>query len=224
MPKEPTLQMSRLGRCRRQVGYQALRIPQSDPPTPEDQANLQRGNVQEPRVIEDLARRGFQVRDTGKDQRRVELVSSGGIIMRGRPDGLILEEDSWKILEVKSVGPKPFKQWRALGVAAFRPHYVATANGYMAATGIWQTRFEAATGEDLRIYTEYLSFNLPLWTSLVERWEQVWPTIRSGELPAPDYDGSDFHCSQRFCPWSSLCPSGLAYQEQEKIDVHVRRD
>ena len=37
---------------------------------------------------------------------------------------------------------------------------------------------------------------------------QAWDLITKGELPERDYDGNTWHCSPRYCRWSSLCWAG----------------
>ena len=37
---------------------------------------------------------------------------------------------------------------------------------------------------------------------------QAWVLITKGELPERDYDGNTWHCSPRYCRWSSLCWAG----------------
>ena len=217
MARQPGIPMSKLGRCRRQGAYHILRIPASDPIPPEALERMRKGTEAETEIVGELLGNGYVVREVLSEQRFVQL-DLGGMLMRGRPDGFISSEETpWRLLEMKFINRKAWRKWKREGVSGFRPYYLDSAHGYMAATGVWEIQFEAASKLSsgvLELYQEIVKFDLEYWQDVVSRWKSIWGGVLEGKLPEPDFDGDSWVCSPQSCQWSSLCPSGKRYQNE----------
>ncbi len=208
------VRMSSLGGCRRQAAYAILEAPESDP-TPEEGRNVMEfGRLAERVVVARLREEGFTVEDALDEQQEVR-VEEGGVPFVGHPDGTLYRlgrNGERSLLEVKCLNAGAWSRWRVRGVAVAYPQYRAQTHGYMRGLGLDVTRFEAFNRNDGRRHQESMRFDPACWREVVARWAAVWPMIEGGQLPAPDFDGSDWHCSPRYCRWSSLCPAGKKHQ------------
>ena len=213
--------MSCLGKCRLQGAFKRLKIPISDPTTPESLDNFRKGNELERTLTQKLLDEGRKLTHTvvNGGQARIKLLTRG-ILLSGSPDGF---EEQKTVIEIKTASQRVFTRWKRQGVAGVRPAYLAQTHAYMAATGIWKTEFLVAnrdrkdetqlTAKDL--IKEELVFDLAYWEGIIQQWEKPWALIKEGELPEPDYKGDDWHCDPKYCNWSSICPSGQLYQRRQ---------
>lgn len=218
-----SIPFSGLGKCRRQLGSKMLKIPISNPTPWEAVQRMRKGTGSEGKVVSLLKRRGLVVTNAISDQKTLTLPLAKGLQTRGRPDGF-LKDVKWAVLEMKLVGKKYFRQWKRNGVAGFRPWYLTQAHAAMAATGIWNSWFEATNSdtiddEEPEQYTELVEFDLIYWREIVDKWKEVLPYLKKGEAPPPDHDGTTWHCAPESCNWSSLCPAGQFYQNRSGLMI-----
>lgn len=213
----PAVSFSRVGRCRRQRAYQVLKVPVTNPIPPDVLKRMQAGSEAEPEVVELLQSEGYKITGALGLQQMVAL-KVGEVLFRGKLDGFILdprerqEVKGWTTLEMKRINPRALNNWKRTGVRGFRPYYLDTTMGYMAATGVWVGRF-VASDPKLNVFHEIVEFDIELWKQLVDRWSEVWEGVLKGVLPEPDYWADPWHCKPESCQWSTRCPSGRQYQK-----------
>ena len=218
--KRISIPFSGIGKCRRQVASKILKIPISDPTTPESLARMRKGTVSENPIVAHLESKGYRITHATEGQKTLTIILPGGQMQfRGRSDGY-LKDSGWFVLELKLIGTKQFRRWKRMGVGGFRPHYLAQAHAEMASSGIWDTWFEATDRDKLDdkeivSYTEIVSFDYAYWEEIVERWLEVLPELLRGEVPGPDFDGTTWDCNPEFCNWSSVCPAGQYFQSRK---------
>lgn len=146
------------------------------------QAAFDEGNRAEPLVIEELRRRGWDVRG---QQHGMEIIVSNTAMIRGHIDGLV----GARLLEVKTAHPDTFADWTKYGWSKFEA-YACQVTLYMAACNcesvdmVWALKTE--DGElvqplDLRIETFH---GMPRTLDYVlDRVKQIELIAETGELP-----------------------------------------
>ena len=206
-----TVRMSVRGSCTRQSAYALLGFPPR-PTRPESKVIMGMGNVAEiaiiPMLLED---RGYTIENHKLSPEGQKTVTLGDQV--GHPDGIITAPGNRRLLEVKSTNPQSFARMRAEGIAKASPHFLHQVDGYMRALGLTECEFwiiNRTTGEHFHTIVPFDA------DRFIEReFEINWliNRVEQNELPDPEYDGTDWHCSPAYCPFADICPSGDKWKE-----------
>ena len=226
------IRASAVGNCRRALWYEATGREVTNPRSEESLTMLEAGNALEPVVLRAMARAGWDITLTDRDNPRMvslrlgpTLLVSGHVAAAGVAP-IFGNEPS--IVEVKTRGPEAFKKWRTLGAERSHPESVWQAAFYTYGT------FGAA--RDVVIAT--LNTGDRTWdyevipARRVERaFEQA--CARLGELaahhvingpdpevlPERDFTAEDWQC--KCCPFLNACLPGMAAVADEPEDEPV---
>lgn len=157
------------------------------------------GNMYENRIVNYLKDIGLDVRQTGRNQAKVDF----GDHVCGSVDGIIFGEEKM-VLEIKTHSKKSFDDVEKNGVEKSKPEHYAQMQGYMLGMGIPKALYFALAKDDERIYTEEVPFNQERAERFIRRAKAI-AVARS--VPAPvSTDPTWYEC--RFCPASSVCRGG----------------
>ena len=216
---------SAVGNCRRALWYEATGHQVTNPRSDDSLTMLEAGNALEPVVLRAMARAGWDITPTDRDNpRMVSLRLGPALLVSGHVDAagvapIFGGEPS--IVEVKTRGPEAFKKWRTLGAERSHPESVWQAAFYTYGT------FDRA--RDVVIAT--LDTGSRVWdyevipAHRVERaFEQA--CARLGELaahhlvngpdpyalPERDFTDDDWQCQR--CPFLNACLPGMAVEAE----------
>ncbi len=220
------IRASAVGNCRRALWYEATGHQVTNPRGDDSLTMLEAGNALEPVVLRAMARAGWDITPTDRDNpRMVSLRLGPTLLVSGHVDAagvapIFGGEPS--IVEVKTRGPEAFKKWRTLGAERSHPESVWQAAFYTYGT------FDEA--RDVVIAT--LDTGGRTWdyevipAHRVERaFEQA--CARLGELsahhvingpdpevlPERDFTADDWQCKR--CPFLNACLPGMTTVEPE---------
>ena len=128
------IRASAAGNCRRALWYAATEHPVTNPPTEESLTMLEAGNALEPVVLRAMARAGWDIDATDRDNhRQVSLRLGPALVVTGHVDatGIVpIFGEQPSVIEVKTRGPEAYKRWRTLGAERSNPESVAQAAFY----------------------------------------------------------------------------------------------
>lgn len=93
-----------------------------------DTLRMKNGRYQEAEIVDDLKLAGFNLSNTGKDQLTIHVGKSQ---VTGRPDGLIMVNKKWDLLEIKAMSLGVWTSVKQLGMKAV-PYYLTQVQLYMA--------------------------------------------------------------------------------------------
>ena len=220
------IRASAVGNCRRALWYEATGHQVTNPRSDDSLTMLEAGNALEPVVLRAMARAGWDITPTDRDNpRMVSLRLGPTLLVSGHVDAagvapIFGNEPS--IVEVKTRGPEAFKKWRTLGAERSHPESVWQAAFYTYGT------FDEA--RDVVIAT--LDTGGRTWDYEVipahrvkRAFEQA--CARLGELaahhvingpdpevlPERDFTADDWQCKR--CPFLNACLPGMAAVESE---------
>lgn len=171
-----------------------------------------RGNAEEPRMVEDLRAIGCEVHEidpvTGK-QFAVEFADGHG---GGHMDGCVLgipeAPKTWHVVEFKTHSTKSFGRLRD-GVQVSKPVHYAQVQVYMRLTGMERALYLAVDKNDEYLYSERIKLDKEFADRLLRKAEQIVKSDRP-----PMRAGSDCGASEcKYCPFPDLChgnPNGVA--------------
>ena len=160
---------------------------------------FRRGQNEEPQVVSDLRRIGIDVRETGKNQRRVIFGghvqgSIDGIIYGGVPEA----PKKMHILEIKTHNKKSFDDILKNGI---KPEHYIQMQMYMSITGIDRALYVAVCKDDDRYHFERVRLNPYEAEKAIERAKRISATE---SIPAPiSTDPSWYQC--KFCNAYEIC-------------------
>lgn len=163
---------------------------------------FRRGQNEEAIVVSDLRLAGVDVRETGKNQRRVHFGghiygSIDGIIHSGVPEA----PKKQHILEIKTHSKKSFEDLAKHGVEKSKPEHYTQMQMYMAATGIDRGLYAAVCKDDDRYYFERVRYIAAFAKKAIERAHRI---TMSESIPAPiSQDPSWYQC--KFCASHDFC-------------------
>lgn len=213
------IRMSSAGKCRRQMGYEALGYPESDPTPIEGRNVLELGDAAELVLIRRVQEEGWEVDLTRWDGGQQMEVSLEDPPRLGHPDGRCrhpeLTNNHWVLLECKGMNAYQFQRFLRDGFLKSHPQYVDQVAQYGAALHQF-----GLVADPCAAVVAALDRDTGRWGYQRVRWEpevylcrtmelaEAWRLIVRGELPARDYDGTTWHCSPRYCRWSTLCWDG----------------
>ena len=223
------IRMSSAGKCRRQTGYEALGYPESDPTPLESKNVMELGDGAEAILVQRLREEGWEVdltRWDGGEQLEVRLNDPPRV---GHPDGRCrhpeLTRNLWVLLECKGMNAFQYRAFLRDGVSKSHPQYLDQVAQYTVAlrqAGLVANACVAVVAV-LDRDTGRWGYQRVRWApevfeartiELAEAWEDI---INRGQLPERDHDGATWHCSPRYCRWSSLCWAAkrpAPYQEE----------
>lgn len=144
-PLRPYLGMSEVGsKCQRKIWY-SFRWAYKVVLTPREMRILERGKLEEPDVLRDLAEAGMSV--TGEQS---EIIDETGHI-KGHVDGIVTNvpgaERIVHILEIKTMNNQWFNQYRKNGLVKSHYEYYVQVNQYMGWLSLTRTLF-VSTNKD----------------------------------------------------------------------------
>ncbi len=163
-----------------------------------------RGNFEEPRVVDDLKAIGCTVHATD-DTGEQFLVKALGGHLRGYLDGCVLgvpeAPKTWHVLEVKTHGAKSWRDLDKRGVKASKPKHYAQMMLYMHLTGMRRALYIAVNKDTEDLYAERIRWSKAESEALMERAKRV---ITQSSPPARISENADcFQC--RFCDARTIC-------------------
>ncbi len=223
------IRASAVGNCRRALWYEATGWEVTNPRSDDSLTMLEAGNALEPVVLRAMARAGWDITPTDRDNPEMMSLRLGpALLVSGHVDAAAVAPifgNEPSIVEVKTRGPEAFKKWRTLGAERSHPESVWQAAFYTYGT------FDQA--RDVVIAT--LDTGSRVWdyevipAHRVERaFEQA--CARLGELaahhlvngpdpevlPERDFTADDWQCKR--CPFLSACLPGMAAVADEPED------
>ncbi len=196
---------SEIGSCGRKISYSMLGYAGE-----ETDGHAYRifnmGDLVEANLIKELRTAGFSVTDCAPTQRRVVIrhpFISGKIdgIITGRTGGV----QTTRLLELKSMNDRGFKELQAKGVQLAQPSYYLQIQSYLFALGLDEATILVDAKNDQKLYEEtVISDPLVLADSFLHL-QYVRECVGVGELAEPEYfKKTDWRC--RFCAFAPLCP------------------
>ena len=213
------IRMSSAGRCRRQTGYELLGDAESDPTPVEGKNVMDLGDGAEAILVQRLTEEGWEVdltRWAGGDQMEVRLDDPPRV---GHPDGRCrhpaLTHNLWVLLECKGMNAFQYRAFLRDGISKSHPQYVdqvghyATALHRMGLVAVPDVAVVAALDRDSGRWSyQRVRWDADVFTRRTAELAELWEAVSHGDLPERDHDGATWHCSPRFCRWSSLCWEG----------------
>jgi hypothetical protein len=210
------IRMSSAGKCRRQIGYDVLGFPESDPTPVPGQNVMELGDAAEAILVRLLKNDGWEVdltRWNGEEQLAVMLDDPPRV---GHPDGRCrhpeLTGGRWVLLECKGMNAFQFRKFLRDGFLKSHPAYVDQVAQYGVALHRKGLVVDPCAGvvaaldrDTGRWGFQRVRWQPQVYTERTEALARAWALISSGQLPERDYDGTSWHCSQKFCRWSTLC-------------------
>lgn len=175
---------------------------------------FRRGNNEEEIIAGDLRAIGIDIRETGDEQRFLDL----GVHVGGSVDGIIHSgvpgaEKTRHIAEFKTHALKSFNDLEKKGVKDSKPMHWAQMQIYMNGTGIDRALYVAVCKNDDRLYTERVEYDREAAENLIARGHRLTTTER---IPEPiSTDSSWYQC--KFCPAHSFC-----HERQMTKEVNCR--
>lgn len=201
-----TLRLSAIGKCERRLWAQ--HHGKVDPEQIEgrilDLFGL--GHKVEAHVVELLRAADFTLLHTGEDQESVFMYLDDYIV-RGHPDGRILLNGEWCILEIKSANEANFFRAVKDGIRNWRPEYWDQAQGYMGATGLDACLFIVYSKNSSNWHVEKFRFDPDRFQQLRAKAE----VVRNSKDPPPrgeEYTKGCYDC--RYCHAAEWCYGPVA--------------
>lgn len=144
---------------------------------------FRRGQNEENTVVSDLRAVGVDVRETGRNQRRIDFGShvSGsidGVILSGVPEA----PNKTHVLEIKTSSKKLFDDVEKSGVMVSKPEHYVQMQLYMLGTGIDRALYIVVCKDDDRMYAERVRFDKKFAEAAIERAKRI---ALSESIPAP---------------------------------------
>ena len=180
---------------------------------------FERGDLEEPRLIEDLTLLGARVEEIDPDTGRQWTYNFGPHTIV-KVDGIVYDlpegpEGSYPpvmVAEFKSANAKQFKIAKDKGIKEWRFYYWAQLQLGMLAAGIEHGLFGVACKDDDDLYWERIDLDREGAERLAKRAQRV----RESQSPPPKIaeDASNWKC--RFCDYKALC------HKTELPDVNCR--
>lgn len=168
---------------------------------------LERGDLEEPRIVADLRAIGCEVIDrdpaTG-DQWELPGDVLGGhfsghmdAVVKGVPEA----PATWHVGEFKTSNTKNFAKLAKEGVRAAKPDHFAQMQVYMGGFGLTRALYVACNKDTDELYAERVKFDRAFFTALMERAGRIIRTSQAPERVASRPD--DWRC--KFCDAHALC-------------------
>lgn len=205
-----TVRMSSIGDCRRKVASKILNATVTNQKPHKWDVAAKLGQAGEKIVVNELLENNLTLEHVLDEQIKVAL-SYPEVVFVGHPDGDVLQLDgkSYDNLEIKCPGDSAATSLMSSlaqdTLKATHPQYWSQSQAYMAAKGQDATLFVVMnrnSGEMRAFFVEAVTG----WAeSTRKHWAEVAPTILAGELPAPDYSGTEFMCI--VCEFKASCPA-----------------
>ena len=219
------IRASAVGNCRRALWYEATGREVTNPRSDDSLTMLEAGNALEPVVLRAMARAGWDITPTDRDNpRMVSLRLGPTLAVSGHVDAagvapIFGNEPS--IVEVKTRGPEAYKKWRTLGAERSHPE------------SVWQAAFYTygAFDESRDVVIATLNTGERTWDYEVIPAHRVERALeqacaRLGELaahhlvngpdpavlPERDFTADDWQCQR--CPFLNACLPGTAAVEE----------
>lgn len=163
---------------------------------------FQRGHREEESIVRYLRMAGLEIKNTGWDQKKVDLGSHvmgsiDGIIVSGVPEA----PEKPHILEIKTHSKKSFDDLERHGVEKSKPDHWAQMQGYMIGSGIDRALYVSVCKDDDRLYTERVRLDRTKAEALVIRARRI---AASDRMPVPQSTDPTFY-SCKWCPAHSFC-------------------
>lgn len=201
--EKPIYRMSGIGTCPRALSAIRLNYKQEEVPVWVETA-AREGNRHEIWIKEDLKLEGYSVYD---EQEEIYLETPSAKLV-GHIDGKVCklnEENSNKLLEVKSMSQYEFDRWMRGRFEEFT-NYAAQITVYLAASELKEALYivkNRSSGYiDKQIITAPLDF-----TTILDNIEIIEEYVAKGELVPAEYNPENIYCKR--CGFSSLCiPEG----------------
>lgn len=135
------------------------------------------GQLEEPRLVEDLRRIGVEVHDvdpaTGQQFRVSGIGGHLGGSMDGAAKGLMEAPGTWHVLEFKTSGDWSFKQLQSKGVAESKPEHYAQMMLYMGGSGMTRAFYLVRNKNTDDLYQERVSFNQEVFMMLLHKARRI---------------------------------------------------
>lgn len=179
-----------------------------------------RGDLEEPRLIEDLRRIGVTVLDldpdTGKQWDVRDLGEHFGGSMDAVALGVLEAPKTWHLLEFKTHNAKSFAKLLKDGVQQSKPEHWAQMQTYMHLAGLERALYLACNKDTDELYQERIHADAAAAIRLIERARRIIfaarPPARISEDPA------FFKC--RFCDHRSICHEGNLPEVNCRTCIH----
>jgi hypothetical protein len=231
----PFLRASGLAGCGRRQSYAARGVART-PNSPESLIMMLQGDWGEVGMRRLIADAGYIIRDEQLELQHFD--EEGREVLRGHIDGIIgmdqgLIETEWSLWEMKMMSAFRYKQLVAKGVKGSTPDYYDQCQIYMGLLRRMQEPIESciftAVAKDPSsvnmgrkrdqpriqpIYIEEIPFDQGRFDALIYRAEDIHSVVRQGGLYKRERQpGKDWDCSERFCPFYSVCDPANALRE-----------
>jgi len=196
---EKTLRLSSAGKCPRQ---QAYKYHGYEPAGKEIDSRAKIifwvGDLIELTVVELARLAGVPLFATGFRQLTVEF-SVDDTIIKGHPDGIILDKSGTTLLEVKSMSDYGFKNFEK---GIIDDGYIAQANTYMSVLDIKQTVFVAINKNNSVIEEKIVKRDDKIVKNIINNFRNIINTTKD-DLPPRAFEPG----KKDFYPWNCLyCP------------------
>lgn len=177
-----------------------------DPISPRLRRIFRLGNILEDEIVRDLKAAGLNVEEVDPIARKQHAWSLFGGHVKAHADGLVYESvdgaDVVRGLELKSMGSKPFGDFKANGVRRSHPVYFGQMTCMMGLSGLREFVFVAYCKDNSEYAAEIVAFDEFEWSYLRERIERVMRGEAQKIAPSPN----DWRC--RFCSRQGVCWNG----------------
>lgn len=164
-----------------------------------------RGDVEEPRMVDDLRSIGCEVHEIDPRTGQQFEVSALGGHFSGHMDGCALgipeAPKTWHVLEFKTHSAKSFRDLEKSGVKASKGQHYGQMQAYMGLTGMTRALYMAVNKDTEELYCERVRFDKAYFDSLMTLASSI---ISGSSIPAriserPDY----YQC--RWCSAKEIC-------------------
>lgn len=166
---------------------------------------VQRGNLEEPVIANDLRAIGITVHTHTPTGAQYEYSAFGGHFA-GHMDGAAtgvpgLPEGSWCVLEFKTANEKRQKKLHADGVRKAKPEHYGQMQIYMGGMGLPNALYLSICKNDDDIYEEIVPFDQAEFDRLMERAK----AIISSDQPPPRISNNPSWWQCKFCDYQTVC-------------------
>lgn len=166
---------------------------------------LERGDLEESRLVADLRAIGCEVLDRDPATGEQFEVSDLGGHFSGHFDAAVLgvpeAPKAWHVGEFKTANAKHFAKIQKEGVRAAKPEHYAQMQLYMGQTGMDRALYLACNKDTDELYSERVKFDSAFYKRLMERVGRIIRASKPPERVASRSD--DWRC--KFCAGHALC-------------------
>ena len=165
---------------------------------------FERGDLEEPRVIRDLAAAGVHVKNMLKDQLEVADVTGH---IKGHPDGMAINipgaEKTMHLLEIKTMNRKRYTDYVKKGLRITNPSYWSQVHTYMGQLKLTRCLFVVVNKDNEERHYERIKYDKETHDDTMSRGFNI---LTSEFAPKKIGEVTWFEC--KFCDAKAICHKG----------------